>query len=342
MNGSVVASRLISRGVPLAVSIAAALAALAAAAPPAPAPLRLETKIELPGVRGRIDHMSVDPKSRRLFVAALGNDTVEVVDLAAGRRVQTIRGLAEPQGVLVLPELNRLVVANGRDGSVRTFDATSLAPLRSFQVGEDADNLRRGVEAGTVWVGYGEGALRSIDVSGGALGGDVKLGAHPESFQLEPQGPRIFVNLPDAKNVSVVDRARGRVVASWPTGDAAANFPMALDAAGRRLFVVCRTPPRLLVYDTGSGAVVAGLPTVGDSDDVFYDAAARRVYVTGGEGAVVVYRQLDTDHYEEMARLPTAKGARTSLFSPDLGQLFVAARAEGRAPAAIWVYSVAR
>ncbi len=307
-----------------------------------PSPLRLERRIELPGVRGRIDHMSVDAKSRRLFVAALGNDTVEVVDLAAARRVQTIRGLAEPQGVLVLPELNRLVVTNAGDGSVRVFDATSLVPIRSVLLGDDADNVRLDPEAGHIWVGYGAGALKSIDLTGGSAGMAVPLGAHPESFQLAKRGPRLFVNLPDARKVAVVDRSQGRVVARWKTRNATANFPMALDEGDKRLFVVCRTPPRLLVLNSDSGTVVAELPTVGDSDDVFYDSGAKRVYVSGGEGAVVVYRQQDPDRYQEISRFPTAKGARTSFFSPELGRLFVAVRGDGPTPAAIWVYDMSR
>ncbi len=307
----------------------------------AASPLALEKRIELPGVRGRIDHMSVDPRSRRLFVAALGNDTVEVVDLGAGRRVQTLRGLAEPQGVLVLPEKNRLVVANARDGSLRFFDATSLAPIRSVPLADDADNVRRDPTTGLLWVGYGAGALKAVDADG-VPGVEVPLDAHPESFQLEAGGPRIFVNLPNAGRIAVVDRKRGSVVASWKTGDAAANFPMALDEADRRLFVVCRTPPRLLVLDSESGAVVAELPTVGDSDDIFYDPSAKRLYASGGEGAVVVYRQRDADHYEQITRLATTRGARTSLFSPELRQLYVAARSEGPTPAAVWVYDASR
>lgn len=318
-------------------ALPALLPSVQGAAAPSP-PLRLERKIALPDVHGRIDHLAVDPARRRLFVAALGNDTVEVVDLDAGRRVQTLRGLAEPQGVLVVPELNRLVVANGRDGTVRVFDATSLAPLQSFPLGDDADNVRRGARTGLVWVGYGAGGLRSVDLERGVLGNDVPLGAHPESFRLEERGPRAYVNLPGARVVAVVDLERRKVLARWPTAGATANYPMALDEAGQRLFVACRTPARLLVFDSDSGAVVAELPTVGDSDDVFYDAATRRLYVSGGDGAVAVYRQQDPDHYQEIARLPTVKGARTSLFSAPLGRLFLAVRSEGGNPAAIWVY----
>jgi DNA-binding beta-propeller fold protein YncE len=306
-----------------------------------PEPLRLVGKIELPDVQGRIDHMSVDSKGGRLFMAALGNDTVEVFDLAAGKRAQTIRGLAEPQGVLFVPDANRILVAGGGDGSVRIFDASSLALVRKVDLGGDADNIRLDSATGRIFIGYGAGALAAIDVNGARFA-DIPLGAHPESFQLEKKGPRIFVNLPNARKIAVVDRNKGTVVARWSTGEATSNFPMALDEVHKRLFVICRAPARLVVLDTETGAVVATLPTVGDSDDVFYDEAVQRLYVSGGEGAIAVYRQVDADHYEETARLATAKGARTSFFAQALGRFFLAVRREGPNPAALWVYEAAR
>jgi DNA-binding beta-propeller fold protein YncE len=315
-------------------------AAVAAPAPAtSPPPLRLQHKIEMPDVQGRIDHLSLDPGTGRLFVAALGNDTVEVIDVKAARRVQTIRGVAEPQGVLVVPALNRLFVASGKDGGLHVFDARSLAPQDTVRLGEDADNVRLDPDGGRVWIGYGDGALAAVD-AGGKRVADVALGAHPESFQLEKNGPRVFVNVPDAGAVAVVDREKRSVVARWRTGDASANFPMALDEANRRLFVVCRRPARLLVLNLDSGAIVTTLPTVGDSDDIFYDSRARRLYVSGGAGAIVVHGQDDADHYREVASVETVTGARTSLFSPELRRLFLAVRRQGQAPAAIWVYEV--
>ncbi len=302
-------------------------------------PLALEEKIPLPDVEGRIDHLSIDVARRRLFVAALGNDTVEVLDLKAAKRVQTIRGLAEPQGVLFVPDADRLFVANGKDGTLRIFDGSSLALLRAIPMGDDADNVRPDPTSGRIWVGYGEGALGAVDPKGATLA-TVRLAAHPESFQIETNGPRIFVNVPRARQIAVVDRSEGVVTATWGTGDSSANFPMALDEANGRLFVVCRTPPRLLVVRTDSGRVAAELPTVGDADDVFFDRSVRRVYVSGGEGAIVVYRQDDPDHYRQAARLDTAEGARTTFFSPDLRELFLAVRRRGETPAAIWVYRV--
>lgn len=305
------------------------------------APLKLEKTIELPDVNGRIDHLAIDLKNRRLFVAALGNNTVEVIDIQGGKRIHTIPGLAEPQGLLALPEENRLFVANGKDGTVRMFDASSFNLLKTIQFGGDADNLRLDPSAKRIWVGYGGGALGSLDLEGNKIG-DIALGAHPESFQLEKNGSRIFVNLPGSKKVAVVDRNKSAVVGSWGTGLSFANFPMALDEANKRLFIVCRTPARLLVLNTDSGATVAKLSTVGDSDDLFYDPSAKRLYASGGEGAIAVYQQEDADHYKEIARIETIKGARTSFFSADLGRFFLAVRRQDQKPAAVWVYNIAK
>jgi DNA-binding beta-propeller fold protein YncE len=322
------------------VAVAVAALSLEASAMETTATLRLEHEVDMPDVAGRIDHLSIDLATGRLFMAALGNDTVEVVDVKAARRLHTIRGVAEPQGILFVPAVNRLFVASGKDGSVRVFDGATLQPLHTVSLGRDADNLRLDAASGRIWVGYGDGALAAMD-AGGAKLADIPVGGHPESFQLEKNGPRIFVNVPDARTIAVVDRTKGVVIARWATGAASANFPMALDEAGKRLFVVCRRPARLLVLDTDTGRILNSLSTVGDADDVFYDALAKRMYVSGGEGAIAVYRQSGAD-YAEVERIATVPGARTSFFSADLRRLFLAVRRQGAAPAAIWAYSVSK
>jgi DNA-binding beta-propeller fold protein YncE len=300
----------------------------------------LEKTIPLPGVAGRIDHLAYDAEHQRLYVAALGNNTVEIIDIQAGKVLHTIGGLAEPQGLLYEPQRKRIWVANGSDGSVRIFDAMTFQPVRSIALGDDADNIRRDAATGQVLVGYGSGGIAFFDPDGNKLS-DIKVDAHPESFQLEKDGKRIFVNLPGSRKVAVIDRATASVVASWKTDGALANFPMSLDEADGRLFVVCRLPAVLLVLDTRSGALVAKLPTVGDSDDVFYDRSSRRIYATGGVGAIVTYQQQGADQYTKLAQMETVKGARTSLFVPELGRLFVAARQESGNPAAVRIYDVA-
>lgn len=305
----------------------------------APSPLRLERTIPLPGVKGRIDHLSFDADHQRLFVAALGNNTVEVIDLKSGKVVHTIGGLAEPQGVLYEPQRKRLWVANGSDGKVRIFDGLTFQPQRAIELGDDADNIRRDSTTQSIFVGYGSGGIAIFDSDANRVG-DIKLNAHPESFQLDKNDPRMFVNLPHSQRVAVIDRARPAVMESWTTDDAQSNFPMALDEADRRLFIVCRKPAELLVLDTGSGAVVAKLAVVGDSDDVFYDGKRKRIYASGGDGAITVYRQQDADHYSKLAQIETVKGARTSLFVPELNRFFLAVRQEGESAAAIRVYEV--
>jgi DNA-binding beta-propeller fold protein YncE len=305
------------------------------------APLHLEKTIELPDVQGRIDHMSLDAKGQRLFVCALGNNTVEVIDLKAGKRVKTISGMAEPQGVLYVPANDRIYIANAKDGSVRIFDGTSYALLKTLDYGDDADNLRFDEARQRILVGYGSGALGEIDKEGGKVG-ETKLSAHPESFQLEKDSPLIYVNLPKSHKVAVVDREKHTVTAAWGTGMSFANYPMALDAQDHRLFVVTRFPARLLVFDTTNGKTVQSISTVGDSDDVFYDARRRRIYASGGEGAISVFEQQDFDHYKEVARITTVKGARTSFFSPEADRLFLAVRRQGSQTAAIQVFSLNR
>ena len=302
-------------------------------------PLKLEKTIQLLDVQGRIDHMSIDVKGQRLFVSALGNNTVEVIDLKAGKLANTITGLKEPQGVLFVADNGRLFVASSKDGTVKMFDGTSLKLLKTIEYGDDADNLRFDSSRQRVYVGYGEGALAELDTDGKKIA-ETKLDAHPESFQLEKNSPRIYVNLPKSRKIAVVDRETHSIVATWGTGMSLANYAMALDEGDHRLFVVARYLARLLVLETGSGKIVQSLSAIGDCDDIFFDQARKRIYATGGEGAISVFAQQEADHYKEIARVPTVKGARTSFFSPDFGRLYIGVRRQSSSPAMIQVFSV--
>src|SRR6266581_26207 len=147
--------------------------------------LKLVQTIPLAGVKGRFDHFAVDAKGQRLFVAALGNNTLEVLDVAAGKRLKSITGLHKPTGVVYLPELNQIGVANGDDGSFKLFDGTSYQLANNLPGLDDADNVRRDAKTKLIYVGYGDGALAILDSAGRKKLGEVKLAAHPESFQLE-------------------------------------------------------------------------------------------------------------------------------------------------------------
>jgi len=301
-------------------------------------PLALLATISLPGVKGRIDHLDVDVKGHRLFVAALGNNTVEVIDTEANRRTKSIPGFGEPQGLAYLPDANRLYVANGSARRVDILDGGSFAPLARIDKLDDADNVRYDTAQRAVIIGFGKGALRIVRTDGAQSAGDVPLPGHPESFQLERAGGRAFVNVPSARQVAVIDRAKREVIATWEVQDARENFPMALDEQGRRLFVGTRSPSMLLVFDTDSGKVTAKLPIGGDTDDIFFDPDRNRVYVICGEGRVDIFGTESRDRYPSEGAISTAPRARTGLFVPQDGKLYVAAPAIGASPARVLVY----
>jgi DNA-binding beta-propeller fold protein YncE len=294
--------------------------------------------IPLPGVEGRIDHFGADAEGHRLFVSALGNHTLEVLDLGAGRPVKSIGALKEPQGVVYVSEVQKIFVGDGDDGTCRIFDGGSYRLKDTIRFSSDADNIRYDDAAKQVYVGYGEGALGILDAATGKRLGDVPLRGHPESFQLEKSGPRIFVNVPTADHsIAVVDRNKRAVMATWFL-EARSNFPMALDQADQRLMVVTRSPARLIVLDINSGKALASVPTVGDADDLFYDAARKRLYISGGEGFIDTFQQVDPDHYQWLGRVKTAPGARTSYFLPELKRLYLAVPHRGEQAAEIRVY----
>src|SRR5262249_14123922 len=297
--------------------------------------LRLEAKIPLGEVRGRIDHMAADTDRRRLFVAELGNNTIGIVDIDQAKVLQVLSGLKEPQGVGYLSSTDTLYVANGGDGSLRLFQGPDYVPNDRIDLGSDADNVRVDQSSQRVVVGHGSGALTVIDGAKRSKLGEIRLPAYPEGFQLDPSTGRALVNLPNALGIAPVDLPSSQVVAIWPVGGVSANFPMALDSESNHLLAIFRNPPKLGVFDKSNGAIVRMVEACGDADDVFVDAKRHRVYVSCGAGVIDVF---DARSYERLARIPTVSGARTSLFVPELDRLFLAVRAAGSNPAGLWVF----
>jgi WD40 repeat protein len=298
--------------------------------------IRLVQSIPLGNIEGRIDHMAYDAQGKRLFICALGNNTVEVVDLQQGRVVESLAGLSEPQGVAFIPELNLFAVANGGDGRVVFFDGKSFTAEGYTRLEDDADNMRYDAAHKSIIVGYGGGSLATIDTTTRKVTADLPLHGHPESFQLDASGSRIYVNVPDAHTVSIVDTAQKKVSGEFSLGLAAANFPMAFDPSHHRLFIGCRLPARLLVFNTDTGGKVATLILHGDCDDVFYDPAQKKVYASCGEGFLDIFTQADADHYSLKQSEPTADGARTSFF--DGGNVYIAIPHRGQQPAELRIY----
>ncbi|PYX75281.1 MAG: hypothetical protein DMG72_07695 [Acidobacteria bacterium] len=302
----------------------------------------LVQEIPLPNVGGRIDHFTFDAKRKRVIGAALGNNTVEVVDTFAGRDVHSITGAAAPQGVVYVSDSNQLFVANGTDGKLRVYDGDNFKLMNTLDIGEDADNVRYDPAAKRVYVAYGgdeEGGIAVIDAASGKRLGDVaKLDAHPESFQIAASKPVIYANIATKAKVVVIDR-NTRKVTDFPLRTGKANYPMALDEADRRLFVVTRKPAQLVVLDSDSGAMVASVPCVNDSDDLYYDTARKRIYAPGGEGFISVVQQIDPDHYQSLAKIPTTIGARTGLWYEKRDRFYLAVPASSKQGAALWVYA---
>ena len=295
-------------------------------------PLTIVAKIWL-GSSGRIDHMSVDRQRHRLFVAELGNNSIAVVDLDARKLAKRITSVKEPQGVLYVPGADTLFVASGDDGSVHAFKGDELVPAGQLDFRDDADNLRLDPDGKRVWVGYGSGALATFDAASLQKVGEIRLKGHPESFQIQKSGPRIYVNVPGAREVAVVDRMLGKQVASW-NPEAISNFPMTL--IDDSVAVVSRIPARLIVFDA-AGKSVSRQSTCGDSDDLFNDSKRQRLYVSCGSGVIEIY-DLSKSAPVLMSRIDTSSGARTSFFDADADRLYLAVRAQGSSPAEIWVY----
>ena len=312
-------------------------------------PLILTAQIPLAGVHGRFDHFAFDPaEPGRIFISALGNNSVEVINTVEGTAVHSIAGIPEPQGIAFAIGLNKLFVGS-RKGKLYIYDGSDYKLITAIDYNADVDNLRYDAPSKRVYAGYGDednAAIGVVDATTNQRLDEVyKIGAHPESYQLEKSGPKIFVNLEDLKQVGVIDRTTKNLTKWELPNKFEQNFPMALDEPDHRLFIVTRTPPRLVVYDTNSGQVVATQPCVADVDDLYYDANHKRVYIPGGQGFIDVFQQKDADHYERLARIPTVIGARTAGYAARIGKkgqdrLYLAIPSTPGKEAAVWAYTV--
>src|SRR5258705_3041144 len=304
---------------------------ISAASAESEVPLKLVQSIPLPDIDGRIDHFSIDVKGRRAFLAALAKNTVEAVDLKAGRVIRTLPGFAKPQGVCFVPELNKLFVATGMDGALKMLDGTTLQVLHTAHVSLGADAIGYDPRSKDLYVGSGGGDahketwdLTVFNAVTGAQVAAIVTDAHAGGSVVDKRGRHLYVLVPEKAQVIVFDRKTHATVAKWTIPGVQKNVALDLDAKNHRLFLGVRNPASVVVLDSNSGAVVASIPTVATLDGLFYDPATRRIYTTGGEGFVDVTQQIDADHYERIARIPTGPNARTSAFVPEWRRLYVA------------------
>jgi DNA-binding beta-propeller fold protein YncE len=287
-----------------------------------PDTLELVQTIPLKGAPGRLDHLAIDSKHARLFVANLSNNSLDVVDLKAGKLVKQIPGQQKIQGVAYVPDVDRIFVGNGKDGVCNVFDGNNYELLRSIKL-DDADNVRYDPRSKQVYVAHAENALALIDPKKMEVKATIKLPGAPEAFQLDPSQRRLYVNIPRPSQVAVVDTEKNEVVNKFPLTLAEANFPLALDHKGGRLFVGCRQKPTVVVLDARTGKEVAGIGIPGDIDDLFYDTKRERLYASCGAGFLAVLQRKQADRYEAVERITTGKLARTCLFDAESGRLYV-------------------
>ncbi len=296
--------------------------------------------ISIPNAAGRFDHMAFDLLSGRLFIAALGNNSLDVVNINSGKLDRSLGGFQEPQGVLYVPTSGAIYVTNGGNGEVYVLSSDATHRLANISLGSDADNIRYDWKSNLIYVGYGQGAIASINASNNTVIGSVQLSGHPESFQLEANSSLMFVNVAARGYVAAVDRANDSVVARWPLANASGNYPMALDEKHGRLFVGTRFPSQIVVLDTGTERPITTVQLPQDPDDIYYDGANGCIYVSSGSGHVTIIEQTNPTHYSLVSEVSTYPGARTSLLVPERGLYFVVAPGTGITQAKVLLYKV--
>jgi DNA-binding beta-propeller fold protein YncE len=292
------------------------------------------------GVSGRIDHMAVNLKDKVLYMAALGNNTVEVIDLEKGVVIKSIKGVEEPQGIAYIPEQNEVAVASGGNGDCVFFDASSFKIVATVHLQGDADNIRYDATERKMYVGYGNGGMALIDPVAHKQTGNVKLTAHPESFQIDKKNNKLYFNLPDDHCISVIDLKSFSLTNTWKISRLRANFPMTLDTAHNFVFVGYRHPAVLACYDSKTGKEVSKVDLVGDIDDIFYHADKQQIIASGGDGYINIFEKGADNTFKLVSNIRTRSGARTSLLIPSLGYYVLAERAEGGRAAALVVYQL--
>jgi WD40 repeat protein len=306
------------------------------------APLKLVQTIPMPGVQGRMDHITVDLKGKRLFIPANGDNqnTVEVIDLQAGKRIASIPGQSKPQGTFYSPDFNTLFVTNGTDGTCRIFRGDNFKLIDSLQLGADANQVGYDPDTKYLYAGFGDrnsGGLAIIDTSNNQHIGDIKTDARPGGITFEKPGSRIFVNLNGATKLGVLDRKKREQVATWPVAGAENYGPLALDESRHRLFLGSRKPPMLIVFDTESGKQITQFESVPSIDGVWYDAMRKRIYVTGN-GFIAVYEQKGADEYTPMVKVASEADSQPSIWVPQFNRLYISVPQAGNREAEILVY----
>ena len=302
--------------------------------------LHLSSSIALPNVSGRIDHFDFDTKNQILFLAELGNNSVEAIDLKNKKVLKRINNLSNPQGVLFIPETNTLVISNAGNAECGFYNAQTFQKISSFNLSSDADNIRYNPATRLIYIGYGSGGIAVVDASTFKVTNDIKLSGHPESFQIDKSANKIYVNVPDNHQIEVIDLTTNAVTGIWKILAAKSNYPMSLDEENHRLFIGCRSPAKLLTIDTKTGKTISTYNIDSDVDDVFYNSKNKQIYLSCGGGYVNVFNQNAADNYTYEGKIISNTGARTSFLISENQQLIVASPSAIGRKASLLIYDI--
>jgi DNA-binding beta-propeller fold protein YncE len=321
----------------IAAAFAGGLSAQAAEVPP----LKRIAIIPLKGPIGGLDHLSLDVKRGRLFVANTINGSLDVVDLKAGKLLKQVAGQTQIRGVDYSPDLDRVFVGNGSGGVCNVFDGEDYRLLKNLPFGDDADNVRYSPKTRRVYVVHADSELCVFDAESYVVREPIPLAKSLGALKIESSRPRMYVNAKTGL-VMAIDVDKDQVVGRFPVAPAGVNASLAIDEPNRRLFVGCRRAPTLVVMDSDSGKIVASVPIPGDVDDVWFDFNCKRIYASCGDGAVAVIEQVDANRYKHLANIPTLKGARTSVLDATTGHLYLAVPRRDERPdqahPEVWIY----
>lgn len=299
--------------------------------------LKQVNTISLPNVSGGFDLMAADIAGKRLFVSAEDNHSVEIIDLAGMKPIQSLPGFDGPQWVAYRPESNRLYVATGLDAKVTVVDGRTYKTIKSFRFKEKCNGLRFDPAKNLLYVGVGNtfGSLGIIDVTKDQILGEIPLSNFPKQFDFF--GSKMYVNVPESNTVEVIDLKSEKVVETWPVKEAKENVPLAIDKIHQRLFIGCE-PGKLVVYNLETKKPVASLAISKEVDGIYYDAKHSKIYLSCGEGWIDVISQANPDSYKLTTKIPTVSGAGTSLFIPELDMFILAVPQNEKNKAEIRVY----
>jgi hypothetical protein len=286
--------------------------------------LELIQTITLKGKEGKLDHLALDAKRERLFLANTINGTLDIVDLKAGKLLKQITRQTGIQGIAYAGDLDKIFVGLGGGGLCNVFAGENFLPLETIKFSGDSDNVRYDPSTHLTFVAHDEKALGVIDAKTYSVSPDIKLPGSAEGFQIESARPRLYLSVPSPSQVLVIDTVKKAIVSTYPIKMASGGHPLVLDEKNKRIFVGCRTEPMIVVLDSESGKELTSIPIPKDIDDLHYDSKRKKLYASCGEGFLTVVRQETPDKYEVEDKIATVKQAKTSLYDPETDRLYLA------------------